>query len=91
MTDQLNQLTGASDGNKSIKCGAVTAFRQRWTAAKVADREAFMDFVFDGRREGFLTSHISKDAVTEYMEGHNGQLPPGVDYTSGYKTVFRRS
>ena len=86
VTDEINRLEG-----QSIKTEKGTAFRQQWTAAKVADRELFMDFVFDGRREGFLTSATSKDAVKEYMEMHNGQLPPGIDFTSGYKTLFRRA
>lgn len=76
---------------QSIKTEQGTAYRSEWTAVKVADREAFMDFVFDGRREGFVTNATSKEAVKEYMDAHNGQLPPGINFTSGYKTLFRRA
>lgn len=86
VSEEINRLDG-----QSIKTEQGTAYRSEWTAAKVADREAFLDFVFDGRREGFLTSATSKEAVKEYMDAHNGQLPPGIDFTRGYKTLFRRA
>ena len=78
-------------GVDSIKCNGVgTAFRKTTTSAKVADREAFMDFVFDGRREGFLTTHVSKEAVEEWIE-QNQSPPPGVDVAFIKKTQFRRA
>lgn len=48
------------------------------TTAKVVDREAFLDFVFDNGDDTFLTNHVSKDAVAEYIKQHNGDLPPGI-------------
>ncbi len=78
-------------GVDSIKCNGVgTAFRKTTTSVKVADRDAFMDFVFDGRREGFLTSHVSKEAVEEYIDSHQSP-PPGVDVAFIKKTQFRRA
>lgn len=80
-----------ANGQSFTSANKNTAYRQEWTSAKVDDREAFMDFVFDGRQEGFLTSHVSKDAVEEYMKQHNGQLPAGIKWDSGYKVNFRKA
>ena len=70
--------------------GVGTAFRKKTVSAKVADREMFFDFVFDGRRENFLTSHVAKEAVEEYIEANNTP-PPGVDITTIMKTQFRKA
>lgn len=113
VTEEINRLDG-----QSIKTEKGTAFRQEWTAVKVADRELFFDFIF-GEREfeslmehtfasdvaaelhelhtklqvtrEFMTSAVSKDVVKEHLEKNNGVLPPGLDFTSGYKTLFRRA
>ena len=78
-------------GVDSIKCNGVgTAFRKTTLSVKVEDREAFMDFVFDGRREGFLTSHVAKEAVEEYIESHKSS-PPGIAVVPILKTQFRRA
>ncbi len=86
VTDEINRLDG-----QSIKTDRGTAFRQEWTSIKVADRELWLDWVFDGRHEGFITSAVPKDAVKEFQEMHAGSAPPGVDVTRGYKTVFRKA
>ena len=78
-------------GGESLKTEKGTAYRSTVLAVRCASREDFMDFVFDGRREGFLTSAVAKDAVKEYMQMHDGQIPPGVDVTYIHKTNFRRS
>lgn len=90
VSEQLIKDAGSENGNYAIKTEQGTAYRQKWTQAKVADREEFLDFVFDGRQEGFLTNHVSKDAVTEYIE-QTGAVPPGLDFTQGYKTLFRKA
>ncbi len=86
VTEEINRLDG-----QAIRTDQGTAFRQEWTSIKVADREMWLDFVFDGRREGFITSAVPKDAVKEHMDMNAGSAPPGVDVTRGYKTVFRKA
>ena len=78
-------------GGESLKTDQGTAYRSTVLAVRCASREDFLDFVFDGRREGFLTSAVAKDAVKEYMQMHDGQVPPGVDVTFVHKTNFRRA
>jgi len=86
VTEEINRLDG-----QSVKTEQGTAYRSEWTAVKVADRETFLDFVFAGRHEGFITNATSKEAVKEFIDAHNGQVPPGLDFTRGYKTLFRRA
>ncbi len=90
MSERMIANGGGENENYSVKTPQGTAYRQKWTQAKVADREEFMDFVFDGRQEGFLTNNVSKDAVAEYIE-QTGAVPPGLDWTFGYKTLFRKA
>ncbi len=78
-------------GGESLKTDQGTAYRSTVLAVRCASREDFMDFVFDGRREGFLTSAVAKDAVKEYMSMHDGQVPPGIAVTYIHRTNFRRS
>lgn len=86
VTEEINRL-----GGESVKTDQGTAYRSTLLAVKVADRELFMDFIFDGRREGFLTSAVAKEAVKEWLDEHNGALPPGIDVTYIYRTNFRKA
>ena len=86
MTAELIKQSG-NDGKASIATPQGTCFRKLTTSVKMADREQFMDFVFDGRREGFLTNHVSKDAVTEYLEQFKS-IPPGIDIATFYTVQF---
>ena len=88
ITEMMNTL-----GVTSLKAeGVGTAFRQEWTSVKMADREVFDQFVqeYDGGLE-FFTNAVSKEKVKEFMEANTGALPPGIDFTRGYKTVFRKA
>jgi hypothetical protein len=81
----LNEV--GPSGKWSLATPQGTAFRKLYTSVKVADREAWMDFIFDGRREGFVTNHVPKDAVAEYIESFNTQ-PPGLDIATIYRIQF---
>ena len=85
----LNLLNTQADGagKSSISTPVGTCYRKLMTSIKVADREAWMDFIFDGRREGFITNHVPKDAVSEYIEQFNTQ-PPGLEVVPFYKVTF---
>lgn len=68
---QQNNLT-------AVKTSVGTAFPVEQTRVSCEDRDAFMDFVFANNARQFLTAHIAKEAVKEYLEQHAGYLPPGV-------------
>lgn len=74
-------------GKWSLATPAGTAFRKLYSSVKVANRDLWMDFVFDGRKEGFVTNHVPKDAVAEYIETYNKE-PPGLDISSAYRIQF---
>jgi hypothetical protein len=87
MLGELNKI-GTGEGDKaSIATPQGTCFRKRLLSVKVADREEFMDFLFDGRREGFITNAVSKEAVTEYMDQFKS-TPPGIDTQWIHKIQF---
>jgi len=56
----------------------------------MADRDAFLDFVFNANERQFITNAMTKEAVKEYMEEHQGSAPPGVDVGYIHKTNFRK-
>lgn len=62
----------------SLKSNAGHAIvRVKSLSAKVVDAEAFFDFVFDTGDTSFLTKHVSKEAVDDYLTREN-TLPPGI-------------
>jgi hypothetical protein len=77
-------------GQDSAKTGAGTAYKTIRTSAKVADRDAFFDFVRESESWAFLESRVNKTAVEEYLQEHE-QLPPGVDVTRSATINIRRS
>ena len=83
----LNQLAGDEDEKASLATPQGTMYRKKTLSVKVADREEWMDFIFDGRREGFLTAAVSKEAVVEYMDQFKA-VPPGIETTWIRKTLF---
>ncbi len=90
ITAQLLALDN-DEGKRNISIpGVGVAFRQQWTSAKVVDGDSFFDFVIDNNERQLLTMHVAKDAVKEYMETHNGTLPPGIDWAHGWKTLIRK-
>lgn len=92
LTAHLLSLSEGDEGKRNVSIpGVGTAFRQQWTSAKIADRETFLDFVIDNNERQFLTAHVAKEAVKEYLDEHQGALPPGVDWSTGYKTIVRKA
>lgn len=80
---------GMEEGEKgSIATVEGTCFRKKTNSIRVTSREDFMDFVFDGRREGFLTNHVGKEAVEEYVEQFKS-IPPGIEIVPIFKVQFR--
>src|SRR6516162_9124338 len=66
------------ESKRSIKTSVGTAFRVRWDQFKVENREEWIGFVFNTQAESMVTNHLSKEAIKEHMEEHNGLLPPGL-------------
>ena len=77
-------------GQESAKTSNGTAYRSTRTSAKVADRDAFFDFVKSNDAFDFLESRANKNAVEAYLD-ENGELPPGIDVTRVITINIRRS
>ena len=93
----LDTLEGAAalmaqqTGQTSLKSVSGTAFPVDQLRVKCDDKDVFLDFVIDGNRREFLTAHVSKEAVREYMESHEGEVPPGIEIEKFVSWQFRKA
>lgn len=62
----------------SGSAGGGTFFLKTSTSTKVADRQAFFDYVIENNATNLLTAHVAKEGIEEYQKEHNDALPPGV-------------
>lgn len=77
-------------GMDSVKTESGTAYVSTRTAASVADREAFMEFVRTNDEWPLLEIRASKAAVEQYKDVHE-DLPPGINWRSERVVNIRRS
>lgn len=75
----------------SGNAGGGTFFLKTGNSTKVADRGSFHDFVFETNAREFLTAHVAKEAVEEYMKEHDGALPPGITVDTIVKLQVRKT
>lgn len=67
---------------QSIATTAGTAFFKRVTSATVADKSAFREYVIANGDFDMADFRPSKEAVEAYIEAHNGNLPPGINWST---------
>jgi len=79
-----------SAGMDSVKTEAGTAYVSTRTAASVADRDTFMEFVRTNDEWPLLEIRASKAAVEEYRSQHE-DLPPGINWREERVVNIRRS
>jgi len=94
----MKTLEGAADllmkqtGQKALSTEHGTAFYKQGSSVTCKDAQAFLDFVFKHNARQFLTAHVSKEAVENYMEGPGaGHPPPGVSVESFIQVQFRKA
>ena len=86
-------------GGESIKAASGTAYTSVIVTPKVADREKYLGWLWElpeaeWQAYGDAMLQLAapqKDAITEYMQSHSGQLPPGVSTASFTRLNIRRS
>lgn len=89
---KLNEL--GVDSIKSTTAG--TAFRKTTPLISVGDKTEYATFVMDRIKElgseglCYLTMSASKNAVVEYMEENNDQLPPGIKFDQKTEIQIRK-
>ena len=76
----------------ALKTEHGTAFYSRTWSVTCDDHPAFLNWVFQYNARQFLTAHVSKDAVTNYMETvGEGHPPPGVKAVQIVNVNFRKA
>jgi hypothetical protein len=68
-----------------------TAFKVPKSSVTCSDKEAFHAWVRRMNAWGFLTGHVAKEAVEDWMELHEGEVPPGLKYEGWIAIQFRRA
>jgi hypothetical protein len=68
-------------GGTAMKTEFGTCYSTTRYSASLADADAFMRFVVDQKAFHMLDRKANATAVREYVEEHQGNLPPGVNLT----------
>ena len=96
--EQLLKLNEAKEGEHpraSIATSAGTAYLSTIVSPKIeGDKTAFLDWVLDSWEDRGAMLQIGapqKNALQEYMDSHQGQLPPNVTTSSITRVNVRRS
>jgi hypothetical protein len=96
--DAMAALAGAADllmketRQTALKTAHGTAFPVKSLSVTCSDQVAFLDFVFQHNARQFLTAHVAKEAVEQYMDGPGaGHPPPGVIVTPVVNINFRKA
>ena len=95
--DAMEVLEGAAHAlMKETKQDALstefgTAFKVPKSSVTCTDKEAFHAWVRKMNAWGFLTGHVAKEAVEEWMELNEGKIPPGIKVEGWIAVQFRRA
>lgn len=82
-------------GADNVKTPSGTAFKAKKDSVRVVNKAEFMDFiksqVDDNGVDGLymLTISASKNAVKEFMDDHEDELPPGIKYEQWQEVQIR--
>ncbi|HEX8838235.1 MAG TPA: hypothetical protein VF748_14935 [Candidatus Acidoferrum sp.] len=96
-TDAMELIEGmAAAMMKETKQSALstefgTAFPVTKNRVTCEDREAFLDFVRQSQAWNFLTSHVAKEAVDDWMAQNEGRIPPGLKIEGYTEIQFRKA
>lgn len=95
-TEGLSTLEGlaaammADTKQTALKTEFGTAYREPQLSVTCEDKNSFHEWVRTNGFWQFLTAHVSKEAVEQYMEGHDGQTPPHLKIDTYNAVRFRR-
>lgn len=76
-------------GVDSASSGHGTVFFTTQTRCGVADWDQLLPFIIDGNPQ-LLNKAVNKTAVKEYMDAHDGELPPGVKWDEEQVVQIRK-
>lgn len=75
----------------SVKTASATFYRQEEITPTGSDWTAFYDWIKENDGFEFLERRIKKTAIKEYMDAHEGGIPPGVSVYREFVVRVRRS
>lgn len=87
--EMLRQMQDS--GIDSIKTPSGTFYRQEEVTPAGSDWNAFYNWVRDNDAFDALERRIKKTFIKEYMDAHDGGIPPGVSVYREYVVRVRRS
>jgi hypothetical protein len=67
-----------------------TIFTAHQSTARIADKDAFLSFLKEQDAWHLATIGANKATVSQHLEEHEGNLPPGVDYSTRIVVQIRR-
>lgn len=76
---------------ESAKTEAGTFYKQVDINAQGADWEAFYDWVVRNNAFEALEKRVKKRFISDYMEAHDGAIPPGINVFREYVVRVRRT
>lgn len=97
ISSRLHEHLLALGGDKpSIKTAHGTAFTTTSKNPRISDRDAYLDFVLGEAWDAYGNAMLQLgapqvSAINEYMDAHDGQLPPGVKVEPFTKISIRKS
>lgn len=79
-------------GQKALSTIHGTAYQSRTISVKNNNPTEFLNWVFANEAREFLTAHVNKEAVKQYMDkSTDGQSPPGLEVTPVIAINFRKA
>lgn len=67
-----------------------TVFTSQQNTARVADKEAYLSYLLENGAWHLATIAANKAEVAKHLEEHDGELPPGIDYSTRIAVQIRR-
>lgn len=83
-----DKLTEA--GADSVKTPNGTAYKTVKKSATVSDGAVFREYVITNSAFDLVDMRANAPAVGEFIAGHDGELPPGINYSTHVEVGVRR-
>ena len=87
---ELNRLFN-EHGMESVRTAQGTVYRQLKTSYQLRDAGALFQMVKETGTVELLQRRLATQAIEEYKQANNGELPPGVHQEQAYEIVVRKS
>lgn len=96
LKDQLETINGfllatlQELGVESARTAHGTIYRSLETKPSCGDWDAFGTWIIENEAVDALERRVKKSFITEYMETHGDELPPGISVTREFTVTVRR-